>query len=133
MRDCSNAEMRDRLPELMHGRLLGEELAATRAHVTGCPDCRDELALLERVRAASVTHTVQASRIVSVLPRYRAVPGWRRTLQSAQLRAAAAVVLLIGAYTVLSRSTSTDAPSPPQAARQETAQVATHELAIGDS
>ena len=98
MRDCPNGEMRDRLPELMHNRLDGESLRVVQAHVAGCADCRAELALLEQLRAVPVAPRIDASRIVAALPRYRAVPAWRRAMGSGQLAAAAAVVLLLGGY-----------------------------------
>lgn len=128
MRDCSNGEVRDRLPELMHNRLSGEALVIVRAHVADCADCRAELALLEQLRAAAVAPRIDASRVVAGLPRYRAVPAWRRMAGSAQLRAAAAVLLLIGGYTVLRNA--------PQRPAQPVVQVetpATAELAIGES
>ena len=130
MRDCPNGEMRDRLPELMHNRLDGESLRVVQAHVAGCADCRAELALLEQLRAAPAAPRIDTSRIVAALPRYRAVPAWRRAMGSGQLRAAAAaIVLLLGGYSLLQRgpvervidtvATAQAQPSP--------------ELAIGDS
>lgn len=131
MRDCSNGEVRDRLPELMHNRLDGELLRVVRSHVDGCADCRAELALLVQLRSASAAPRVDTSRIVAALPRYRAVPAWRRAMGggSAQLRAAAAaVVLLIGGYSLLGR----DRPERAEPAGQ--VQTATaNELAVGDS
>lgn len=129
MRDCSNAEMRDRLPELMHNQLTGEALASVRAHVADCVDCRAELALLEQLRLSVVAPRLDVSRMVSSLPRYRAVPAWRRATSSTWMRVAAAVVLLVGAYAGVTRSTP-DQPSRTGASRQ---QAATQELAIGDS
>ena len=46
MNDCQNAEMRDQLPDLLHERLAATERAVVMAHLDGCVDCRDELALL---------------------------------------------------------------------------------------
>ena len=133
MRDCSNGEVRDRLPELMHNRLDGEALAVVRAHVAGCADCQAELELLKQIRSASVAPRVDTARIVASLPKYRAVPAWRRAMGSAQLRAlAAAVVLLVGGYAVVQR----DQPSERDTARMAQTQTATvtgQELAIGDS
>ena len=130
MRDCSNGEVRDRLPELMHNRLAGETLALVRAHVDGCADCRAELALLEQLRSASVAPRVDPSRIVSSLPRYRAIPAWRRAVGSPQLRAvAAAVILLIGGYAIAGRDGTDRAAAPATQAQTATA----HELAVGDS
>lgn len=131
MRDCSNGEVRDRLPELMHNRLTGETLVVVRAHVAECADCRAELTLLEQLRSAATSPRLDTSRIVAKLPRYRAVPAWRRAMQSAQLRAAAAVVLLVGGYAVV--RTLGRAPGTTQPATAQVQTVTTHELEIGDS
>ena len=139
MRDCSNGEMRDRLPELMHNRLSGEALVVVRAHVADCADCRAELALLEQLRSAASAPRIDASRVVARLPRYRAVPAWRRAMHSAQLRAAAAVILFVGSYAVLnrrpeSRPVDSTATAPAGSTQTRTVQAAAaNELAIGDS
>jgi anti-sigma factor RsiW len=52
MNDCPNGEMRDRLPELLHGQLQGAERAAMEEHVASCADCQAELALLAGMRGA---------------------------------------------------------------------------------
>jgi hypothetical protein len=52
MTDCPNAEMRDRLPDLLHERLEASARAAVIVHVDGCADCRAELALLRRMRVS---------------------------------------------------------------------------------
>lgn len=133
MRDCSNGEVRDRLPELMHHRLTGETLASVRAHVDGCADCQAELELLRQIRGASAAPRVDAARIVSALPRYRAVPAWRRAMGSAQVMAlAAAVVLLVGGYAVIERGPA-EVPDSVAVQAPAAAAATTQELAIGDS
>ena len=70
MRDCANGEVRDRLPELVHGRLEGSERAAVEAHVAECSDCASEAALI-RVVAGSATLAaprMDVARIASALP-----------------------------------------------------------------
>jgi hypothetical protein len=130
MRDCSNGEVRDRLPELMHNRLSGETLLVVRAHVAECADCRAELVLLEQLRAVSVAPPLDSARIVARLPKYRAVPAWRRAMNSAQLRAAAAVVLLVGGYAVITRGGGVPETTTPAVVAEP---AVTNELAIGDS
>lgn len=69
MNDCMNAEVRDALPDLMHGRLSELNTATMRAHVETCPDCREELRLLEEIRAsAPIAPRIDVSRIVAALP-----------------------------------------------------------------
>ena len=52
MTDCPNAEMRDRLPDLLHERLEKSVRAAVMAHVDQCEDCRAEMTLLRDARSA---------------------------------------------------------------------------------
>jgi anti-sigma factor RsiW len=52
MTDCPNVEMRDRLPDLLHEQLDASARAAVMAHVSGCADCRAELALLRQMRVS---------------------------------------------------------------------------------
>ena len=137
MHDCSNGEVRDRLPELMHNRLDGETLRAVRAHVDGCADCRAELELLAQIRGVSAARRMDTSRIVASLPRYRAVPAWRRAAGSAPLRAAAAVVLLIGGYALIDRDAPEGTGEPAAqvqtiTATSTTAAAVATELAVGE-
>ena len=71
MNDCSNAEIRDQLPDLLHDRLTVSARAVVIAHVDGCADCRDELELLRGVRWALVARTprVDIAYIVGALPK----------------------------------------------------------------
>jgi len=93
MNDCVNAEMRDRLPDLLHERLDAAARAAVLAHVEECTDCRAELALLRRVHGmmTKAAPSVDAQRIAQAIPARR-VSGTRW----AQWGVAAAVVFLIG-------------------------------------
>jgi hypothetical protein len=69
MNDCMNAEVRDALPDLMHGRLSDLDKVTMRAHVETCADCRAELALLQEVRAsAPIAPRIDVARIVAALP-----------------------------------------------------------------
>ena len=50
MIDCTNADIRDRLPDLLHERLDAAARAAVMAHVERCAACQAELALLRALR-----------------------------------------------------------------------------------
>ena len=52
MNDCTNAEIRDQLPDLLHDRLTVSVRDVVVAHVADCADCREELELLRGVRVA---------------------------------------------------------------------------------
>ena len=91
MSDCSNAEIRDLLPDLLHDRLDARTRARVVAHVDGCADCRSELELLRSLRGflERATPRVDLDRIVAALPSptsvrvpqhgrvWHALHGWR--------------------------------------------------------
>ena len=65
MTDCPNAEMRDRLPDLLHERLETTVRAAVMAHVDQCADCRAEMALLREARRV-LSAEVRAVDVVTI-------------------------------------------------------------------
>ncbi|MGQ0640655.1 MAG: hypothetical protein ACT4P6_07775 [Gemmatimonadaceae bacterium] len=105
MSDCPNVEMRDMLPELLHGRLAVAHAAQVREHVALCAECAGELELLERVRRSyATTPAIDTAAIVQALPspsRRRAAPSARRLYSLGVLRLAAAVVFVIAGALVL--------------------------------
>jgi hypothetical protein len=116
MNDCVNAEMRDRLPDLVHDRLSAGDRTSVLAHVDACADCRDELQLLRDAKAmfARGVPRVDVAYVVGALPKAPAartptrLEPARRTRTLARTwndwRVAAAVTLLIaggGSYAVM--------------------------------
>src|ERR1043166_3960662 len=91
MTDCTNLEMRDRLPELVNGKLDAPLLVDVRTHVTGCVDCQAEVKVLERARGVIILATprIDAARIVASLP---GAPASRRP--SFNWRIAASILVL---------------------------------------
>src|SRR3954468_8108873 len=79
MNDCTNADIRDQLPDLLHERLDASGRAEVLAHLSGCTDCRDELRLLGEVRSAleSRVPRVDVNYVVQALPK----PPAQRTLR----------------------------------------------------
>ena len=125
MTDCPNVEMRERLPDLLHGRLEGAARVEVQAHLATCEACAAELALLQEARRAlDRAPAVDVSRIVAALPRpvgapltvsrgggveapaRRAVPAWRRYAVAAGLLLAAGV----GGYPLLRGAGADAAP-----------------------
>ncbi len=93
MHDCSNAEIRDLLPDLLHGRLDAETRAQVEAHVARCADCAAELSVLRDLRAAM--HTAPSENVASIVA---AIPAHRPNVRQTWVgwRVAAAVTLLVG-------------------------------------
>jgi anti-sigma factor RsiW len=104
MIDCPNAEIRDRLPDFVHGQLDDAARAEVATHAAGCTACTAELALLRELRATLRTGpAVDVARIVAALP----APPARGTGAGSQLQrprgkrfdwriAAAIVALAVG-------------------------------------
>jgi hypothetical protein len=124
MRDCTNAEMRDRLPDLLHERMSAADRARVLAHAGACPECAAELDLLRSLGSvlAGPRHAVdvgaigRAARIrIGGAPAEPAAPTraeatpWREPVRrpawavrsATRLRAAAAVVVFAAAGAVL--------------------------------
>jgi anti-sigma factor RsiW len=108
MTDCPNAEMRDRLPDLLHERLDAAARALVEAHVGSCADCRAELTLLRETRVAltSGVRSVDVTAIARVVVERTRTPlrspqrsSWRGGLLDWRV-AASIAVLVVGAGTV---------------------------------
>lgn len=126
MNDCSNVTMREMLPDLLNDRLPAVTRAEVEAHVESCADCRAELELLRRIRAAAATPRIDAARIAAGIAPYRRPSVWATAARSWPLRAAAAVILVVGSATFLRQGgTSLDQPDSVLAAS------ASPELAVG--
>ncbi len=111
MTDCPTGLMRDQLPEYVHGVQSAADAARVAAHLEGCGDCRDEVALLATVRADAEGRTplIDVAAIVSALPRPSAVTarpagGRIRVTRAWQFAAAATLVLAVGSSVVWQRS-----------------------------
>ncbi|MDP9178119.1 MAG: zf-HC2 domain-containing protein [Gemmatimonadota bacterium] len=69
MNDCLSAEMRDALPDVVHGKLDAAKLAEVEAHVAACDECAVELDLLRAVVASMpAAPAIDVQRIVAALP-----------------------------------------------------------------
>ena len=74
MNDCMNAEVRDALPDLLHGRLGALDTATMNAHVESCADCRAELELMREARSSTrMAPPIDVARIAAAIPPYGAV------------------------------------------------------------
>ena len=111
MTDCPNAEMRDRLADLLHERLEASVRATVMAHVDTCADCRAEMLLLREARIVlspemRAVDVVAISRVVVEKTRMP-VNRWSRRSRWMDWRIAASVALLVvgaGSVRLLSRS-----------------------------
>jgi anti-sigma factor RsiW len=66
---CTDKEMRDLLPDYVHGHLDAARAAEVREHVASCSECAAELELLNEVVASvPLVPEMDVDRIVSALP-----------------------------------------------------------------
>lgn len=104
MTDCPNAEMRDRLPDLLHERLEERVRALVLAHVGECADCHAELALLREMRGSLSSGIVAIDTGIvarSVVARTIRKPRAGRQSRGADWRIAAAItVFAVGSASV---------------------------------
>src|SRR5688500_11437293 len=137
MRDCSNVEIREMLPEQAAGSLQGESARRMTAHLDECVDCVEELAVLRSARAVLLrAPAVDVSRIASGVAqatRARAAAPLRAPRRWVGLRAAAALlVVAAGATSVALWNGGSDAdPRPSTAAVAQSAPTASEGLALG--
>ena len=69
MGDCSNAEIRDVLPDYVAESLTRAEMTRVQTHVRDCADCASEVRLLRVARAVRPQAIrIDVARIVSALP-----------------------------------------------------------------
>jgi putative zinc finger protein len=106
MSDCANVEVRELLPELMHGRLGEADRARVQAHVAGCEECAAELATLQAVqRAYSHVPAIDTAAVVRALPRPARPTVVRRAPRVAwRIAAAVSFISLGGISLVVARS-----------------------------
>ncbi|MEP7384152.1 MAG: zf-HC2 domain-containing protein [Gemmatimonadota bacterium] len=111
MTDCSNVEMRERLPELLHDALSGAGRAEVEAHLASCSDCAEEFALLQAARrtlSAVRVPVIDIAAIAAALPRPRVAPAprllWRRSPTVLRLAAAISFISIGGISVAIARS-----------------------------
>lgn len=70
MTDCSNAEIRDLLPDYVHDQLSVTDLAQVEQHLVSCAECTEELALLQAMfDSRPNVAPVNVAAIVASLPK----------------------------------------------------------------
>ena len=137
MNDCPNADVRDLLPDLIHGRLDPSTRAMVESHLRGCADCQAELALLRDLHASlRRAPALDVTAISAAIPAYRAPArrswvGWRAAA-AITLVAAGGSSLLVMRRTISPRPDSllvaaapvSPAPASPVAAQTAPVSVA---------
>ena len=74
MIDCPNSEIRDLLPDLLHGSLSSADRVRVEAHLAACDACSQELALLRRVYDLNPVVAMDAEAVAGSIKSYRRPP-----------------------------------------------------------
>jgi anti-sigma factor RsiW len=77
MNKCTDIEIQELLPDLVHGSLDEHAKRAVDAHLVACESCREDLAVIQAVKSAAIfAPRIDADRVASQIPPYRmVVPG----------------------------------------------------------
>ena len=128
MNKCTDSNLQEMLPDLLHGTLPADARERVEAHLATCDECRKDVEVLRTVKTAAVfAPQIDVDRVVRQIPPYRAiVPVTERpasTRMVSWLVAAALAVVVIGggslvlmrpnAGNVQSSVASTQQPPPP--------------------
>lgn len=117
MIECTEREIQEMLPDVLHGAIAPADRRRVEAHVDVCDSCRAELKVLREVHGAAVfAPAIDVERIVRQIPPYAGVlpvaerPARSRTI--AWLAAASfAVLVAIGGSVLVAPSDVSQAPA----------------------
>lgn len=106
MNKCTDSDIQELLPDLLHGALAGAEKVRVEAHVATCESCQEDLDVLRTVKSAAVfAPSIDVDRVVRQIPPYRAivpaVEAPARTRVASWLVAATLALFLVGGGSVL--------------------------------
>jgi hypothetical protein len=74
MNECTENEIREMLPDLLHRTLAADTRARVEAHVASCEQCREELAVLRTVMSAAVfAPVINVEHVVRQIPPYQTI------------------------------------------------------------
>lgn len=109
MNRCSDSDIRELLPDLLHGTLGADARGRVEAHVATCGECREELDVLRTIKTAAVfAPQIDVDRVVRQIPPYRTiVPVTERPVRTRAVSwlvaATMAIVVIGGGSLVLMR------------------------------
>jgi anti-sigma factor RsiW len=114
MNECTENEIQEMLPDLLHGTLAADVRGRVEAHLASCEQCREDLEVLRAVKSAAVfAPVIDIDRVVRQIPPYRTiVPAIERPVAtrvvSWLVAASLAIVVVGGGSLILARR---DAPT----------------------
>jgi anti-sigma factor RsiW len=106
MNKCTDSNIQEMLPDLLHRNLADGERLRVEAHLATCESCQEDLEVLRIVKSAAVfAPSIDVDRVVRQIPPYRtivpAVEAPARTQVRAWLVAATMLLAVVGGGSVL--------------------------------
>jgi len=106
MNKCTELDIQERLPDLLHGKLDADARAQVEAHISRCEECTEELEVLRTVKSAAVfIPAIDVDSVVRQIPPYRTIdPAAQAPARSrivSWLVAASLVVVVLGGGSLL--------------------------------
>jgi hypothetical protein len=129
MNKCTDSDIQELLPDLLHGALAEAEKARVHAHVATCESCQEDLDVLRTVKSAAVfAPSIDVDRVVRRIPPYRAivpaVEAPARTRVASWLVAATIALFVVGSGSVLMTRQNSSGTSVVDGGAKLTQQVA---------
>ena len=106
MNKCTELDIQEMLPDLLHGTLGADARARVEAHIASCEDCAEELQVLRTVKSAAVfVPAIDVDQVIRQIPPYRTiVPAAQAPARSrlvSWLVAASLLVVVLGGGSLL--------------------------------
>jgi anti-sigma factor RsiW len=108
MNKCSELDIKEMLPDLLHGKLDADARVRVEAHIASCGECAEELEVLRTVKSAAVfIPAIDVDSVVRQIPPYRTIvpvveaPARPRPRLVSWLVAASLVAVVLGGGSLL--------------------------------
>ncbi|HXI99057.1 MAG TPA: zf-HC2 domain-containing protein [Gemmatimonadaceae bacterium] len=130
MNKCTDSDIQELLPDLLHGALTEAEKVRVDAHVATCESCQEDLDVLRTVKSAAVfAPSIDVDRVVRQIPPYRAivpaVEAPARTRVASWLVAATLALFVVGGGSVLMTRQNSSGTSVVDGGAKTTPKIAT--------
>jgi anti-sigma factor RsiW len=119
MNKCTDSDVQEMLPDLLHRALAEGERLRVEEHLATCESCQEDLDVLRTVKSAAVfAPSIDVDRVVRQIPPYRtivpAVERPARTRVVSWLVAASLAIVVLGGGSVLLQSNGSPASNSPR-------------------
>ena len=119
MNKCTDSDIQEMLPDLLHRTLADGERLRVEAHLATCESCQEDLDVLRTVKSAAVfAPSIDVDSVVRQIPPYRTiVPATERPARTrvvSWLVAASLTLVVLGGGSVLLQPNGAPASSSPR-------------------